>query len=37
MTGHKGFARLQTPHDLLQKMEHDFARMQVAPLDPYAA
>lgn len=37
MTSHKGFFDLKTPRDLLRKMEHDFARMQAAPLDSYPA
>lgn len=28
---------LQTPHDLLAKMEHDLARMKADPIEPYPA
>lgn len=37
MSGVQGFFHLQSPRDLLGKLEHDFLRMQAAPLDSYAA
>jgi hypothetical protein len=34
----KGFTeRLQTPADLLRKLEHDYSRLGEAPSDPYVA
>jgi hypothetical protein len=33
----KGFGRLQTPRDLLQKLRHDRSRMEADPDDVYAA
>lgn len=33
----KGFATLQTPRDLLQKVRHDYQRLRSAPEDVYAA
>ena len=36
-TNHKGFGSLQTPLDLLSKLEHDLERMRVSPEDTYAA
>lgn len=33
----KGFASLQTPRDLLGKMQHDLDRMRADPADAYAA
>lgn len=37
MSGSKGFAPLKEPKDLLQKLKHDFERMQANPNDSYAA
>ena len=37
MPGTKGFAPLKKPEDLLQKLEHDYGRMQIDPNDSYAA
>ena len=37
MPGAKGFAPLKEPEDLLQKLEHDYERMQSDPNDSYAA
>ena len=36
-TGFKGFFELQTPQDLLRKLQGDYRRMKESPLDPYAA
>lgn len=36
-TGFKGFFELQTPQDLLRKLQHDYQRIQNSPLDQYAA
>lgn len=33
----KGFGSLKTQNDLLRKIQHDFARLQAAPTDVYAA
>jgi hypothetical protein len=36
MTGWRGFShKLQSPRDLLAKMEHDYDRMRASPGDPY--
>jgi len=32
-----GFGKLQTPRDLLDKLRHDYRRMERDPLDQYAA
>ena len=37
MSGPKGFAPFKKPEDLLQKLEHDYERMQLDPYDSYAA
>lgn len=38
MSRWKGFTeRLQTPADLLRKLEHDYSRLGEAPSDPYVA
>ena len=37
MPGTKGFALLKKPEDLLQKLEHDYKRLQNDPHDSYAA
>ncbi len=36
-TNYKGFGNLQTPADLLSKLEHDLERMKASPEDAYAA
>ena len=33
----KGLVQLQSAHDLLAKLRHDYARLQDAPNDPYVA
>jgi len=37
VTDHKGFAEIQTPTDILLKLEHDLKRMTSDPFDSYAA
>src|SRR5215210_3209748 len=37
MTGFKGLFELQTPQDLLQKLQHDYQRLKDDPLNPYPA
>ncbi len=37
MTGFKGFFALQTPQDLLRKLQHDYQRLKDDPLNPYPA
>jgi hypothetical protein len=37
MNPFKGLFRLQTPHDLLNKLRHDFGRLENDPLDEYSA
>lgn len=37
MSSFKGFATLQSAHDLMRKLHHDFNRMKDSPADPYAA
>src|SRR4051794_7798333 len=34
---YKGFASLETPRELLRKVQHDFERLQANPADSYAA
>jgi hypothetical protein len=37
MSNFKGFFELQKPADLLEKLRHDHKRMQIAPMDTFAA
>jgi len=37
MSSFRGLFELQSPQDLLEKLHHDYARLQQSPLDQYAA